>query len=84
MVVAGKTEHTAVFRRARGIGVTKHVAAAIDAGALAVPDADDAVVLGAGGKIELLGTPDRGGREVFIHAGLELDVVLLEVVAGGK
>ena len=84
MVVAGETEHTAVFRRARGIGVTKHVAAAIDAGALAVPDADDAVVLGAGGKIELLGTPDRGGREVFIHAGLELDVVLLEVLAGGK
>src|SRR6266481_8711621 len=84
VIVAGETEHAAVFRRARGIGVTKHVAAAVNARSLAIPDADDAVVLGAGGEIELLGTPDRGGREVFIHAGLEFDVVLLKVLAGGK
>jgi len=84
VVVAGETQHAAVFRRACGIGVTKHVAAAIDPRSLAVPDADDAVVPGAGGKIELLGTPDRGGREVFIHAGLEFDAVLLKVLAGGE
>src|SRR6266849_6684159 len=55
VIVAGETEHAAVFRRARGIGVTKHVAAAVNARSLAIPDADDAVVLGAGGEIELLG-----------------------------
>jgi hypothetical protein len=36
-------------------------------------------VPGAGRKIELLRAPDRSGREIFIHAGLELDVVLIEV-----
>ena len=81
MIVAGKTEHAAVFGRARGIAMAKHVAAAVDAGALAVPDADHPVVPGAGRQIELLRAPDRGGREVFVHAGLELDVVLFEVLS---
>ena len=64
--------------------MAEHVAAAVDAGALAVPDADHAVILGAGREIELLRAPDRGGREVLVHAGLELDVVLFEVFAGGE
>src|ERR1700676_2112193 len=54
------------------------------AGALAVPDADHAVVAGALRQIELLRAPDRGGREILIHAGLEFDVVLLEVFSGGE
>ena len=81
MIVAGEAQHAAVFRGARGIAVTEHVAAAIDAGALAVPDADHAIVFGAGRQIELLRAPDRGGREIFVHAGLELDVVLVEMFA---
>jgi hypothetical protein len=36
------------------------------------------------GRGELLRAPDRGRREVLVHAGLEFDVVLLEVLAGGK
>ena len=60
------------------------VAAAVDAGALAVPDADHAVMVGAGRQIELLRAPDRGGREVLVHAGLELDVVLLEMLSRGE
>ena len=79
MVVAGEAEHAAVLGRARGIAVAEHVAAAVDAGALAVPDADRAIIFGAGRQIELLRAPDRGGREVLVHAGLELDVVLFEV-----
>ena len=81
MIVAGKTQHAAVFGRARGIAVAEHVAAAVDAGALAVPDADHAIVAGAGRQIELLRAPDRGGREVFVHAGLEFDVVLFEMLS---
>ena len=84
VVVAGKTQHAAVFRRARGIAVAEHVAAAVDAGALAVPDADHAVMLGAGREIELLRAPDRGGGEVLVHAGLEFDVVLLEMFSRGE
>ena len=81
VIVAGKTEHAAVLGRARGIAVAEHVAAAVDARALAVPDADHAIVPGAGRQIELLRAPDRGGREVLVDAGLELDAVLLEVLS---
>ncbi len=84
MVVAGKAQHAAVFRRARRVAVAEHVAAAVDARALAVPDADHAVVLGAGREVELLRAPDRGGGQVLVHAGLELDVVLLEMLSRGE
>jgi hypothetical protein len=84
VVVAGKAQHAAVLGRARGIAVAEDVAAAVDAGALAVPDADRAIIFGAGRQIELLRAPNRGGREVLVHAGLELDVVLFEVFSRGK
>ena len=84
VVVAGQAQHTAVFRRAGSIAVPEHVAAAVDAGALAVPDADHAIMAGALRQIELLRTPDRGGGEVLVHAGLEFDVVLLEVFSSGE
>ena len=84
MVVAGKAQHAAVLCRACGIGVAEHIAAAVDAGALAVPDADHAIIVGAGRKAELLRAPDRGRRKVFVHAGLKLDVVFVEVLAGGE
>src|SRR5260370_28548930 len=84
MIVAGKAKHAAVFRRTRGVAVAEHIAAAVDDGALAIPDADHAIVPGARREIELLRAPDRGGREVFIHARLEFDVVLLEVLARGE
>ena len=84
MVVAGEAQHAAVFGRARRIAVAEHVAAAVDARALAVPDADHAIIVGAGRKIELLRAPDRGRREVLVHAGLKLDVVLFEMLAGGE
>src|SRR5439155_21485157 len=77
-------EHAAVLRRAGRIPVPKYVAAAVDAGALAVPDADHAIIFGAGRKVELLRAPDRRRREVLVHAGLELDVVLFEVFSRGK
>ena len=35
-------------------------------------------------KIELLRAPDRGRSQVFIHTGLEFDVVLFEVFSGGE
>ena len=84
MVVAGEAQHAAVLGRARGIAVAEHVAAAVDAGALAVPDADHAIMPGARRQIELLRAPDRGGREVLVHAGLEFDVVLLEMFSRGE
>ena len=54
VVVAGQTQHAAVLGGARGIAVAEDVAAAVDAGALAVPDADHAIIFGAGREVELL------------------------------
>ncbi|CKY81152.1 Uncharacterised protein [Mycobacterium tuberculosis] len=61
--------------------MTEYVAAAIDAGALAVPDAGNAVELRTRRQIELLRTPDRGRSEVFIDARLEFHIVLGEMLA---
>ena len=83
MVVAGETQHAAVFRRARRIAVAENVTGAINAGTLAVPDADDAIVLRAGRQVELLRAPDCGRREILVHAGLELDAVLREMLFRG-
>jgi hypothetical protein len=79
VVVAGEHQHAAVLRGAGGVGVLEHIAAAIDARALAVPHGEDAVVLRPREEVDLLRAPDRGGGEVLVDAGLELDVVALEV-----
>ncbi|MGY4361939.1 hypothetical protein ACVW0J_008432 [Bradyrhizobium sp. i1.7.7] len=52
---------------------------AVDAGALAVPDAEHAIDLGAGKQADLLAAPDGGRSQVLVQAGDEGDVVLLEV-----
>ncbi|MNR18623.1 hypothetical protein D3C85_1353590 [compost metagenome] len=62
--------------------MTEHIAAAVHARALAVPHAEHAVVGRAFEDIDLLGTPDRGGGEIFVHARMEHRVVLLEIVPG--
>ena len=78
MVVAGQQQHAAVFRRAGEIAVAQHVAAAVDPRALGVPEGEDAVVVGIPEEVELLGAPDGGRRQILVHPGLEMDVVLLE------
>ena len=55
---------------------------AVDAGALAVPQGEDAVILGAGEEVDLLAAPDRGRGEVLVEAGLEMDVMALEEALG--
>ncbi|MNZ37735.1 hypothetical protein D3C78_551920 [compost metagenome] len=57
VVIAGDSQHTAELRGAGGVGVAEHVAAAVHAGAFAVPHAEHAVVLGAGEQVDLLGAP---------------------------
>jgi hypothetical protein len=80
VVVAGEHEHAAVLRGARGVGVLEDVAAAVHAGALAVPHAEDAVVARAREHAHLLRAPEGGGREILVHAGLEPHVVRLEML----
>ena len=77
MVVAGERDHAAIARGAGGVAVLEHVGRAVDAGTLAVPDAEHAIDLGAGEQVDLLAAPHRGRGEVLVEAGLEVDVVLL-------
>ena len=51
---------------------------AIDAGPLAVPDAEHAIDLGARKHPDLLAAPHRRRREILVEAGRKFDVVLLE------
>ena len=80
VVVAGEHQHAAVLGSAGGVGVLEHVAAAVDARAFAVPHGKHAVVVRAVEQVDLLRAPDRRRGEVLVHAGLELDVVALEVL----
>ena len=82
VVVAGQRHDAAVLGRAGIVGVLQRVARAVDAGALAVPHAEHAVVARAGIEMDLLGAPQRGRREVLVDAGLELDVVVLDEALG--
>ena len=75
MIVARHDQHAAMFRGARRIGMAQHIAAPVDAGALAVPDAEHAVIGTLAPHLGLLGSPYRGGGQVLIEAGMELDVL---------
>ena len=67
------------------IGVLQDVAGPVDAGRLAVPDAEHAVDRGAGMQVHLLAAPDRRRREIFVNTGLKGDFMLLkERLGAGK
>ena len=78
MIVTGQRNHAAIGRSAGGVGVLERIHRAIDAGPLAVPDAEHAIDLGARKHPDLLAAPHRRRRQILVEAGGELDVVLLE------
>ena len=58
--------------------MAERIAAAVDAGALAVPQAEHPVELAFAAHFRLLRAPDRGRRQLLVEARLEVDVVGLE------
>ena len=66
------------------IGVAENVAGAVDAGALAVPHAENAVELAFAAQFGLLRAPQRGRGEILVDAGLEADVALVEKWLGAQ
>jgi hypothetical protein len=74
VVVAHQSNDATIPRRASQIGMAKHVASTVDARPFAVPHAEHAIEFAFAAQLSLLRTPQRGGGEVFIQAGLELDV----------
>src|SRR5690606_8098700 len=80
VVVAGGDEHAAVPRRARGVTVLERIAGAVDAGTLAVPQPEHAVVARAGEEARLLRAPDRRRREILVQPRLEADIGRVEIL----
>ena len=79
MVVTGNREHAAVGRSAGQIGVPKRITRAVDARALAVPDAEDAIDLGPRKHADVLRTPDRSRGKVFVDRRTEHHIVRIEL-----
>ena len=74
-VVTGNGQHPAVLVDPGRVGVTQGIAAAVDAGALAVPHADHTIDVGVLLEAELLAAPDRSCTEVLVDAADEADAV---------
>lgn len=81
MVIPGEDQHTPVARRTGQVSMLERVARAIDAWALSIPGAKDAIEFRALEEAQLLRTVDRRGGELLVDAGLEDDLVGLEVPA---
>ena len=82
MVVAHQGEHAAMFGGAGEVGVAEHVARAVDARPLAVPDGKDAVVLAFAEQLRLLRAPAGGGGKLLVEARLEDDIGVGELLLG--
>ena len=82
VIVAREREHAAVRRGAGEVRMLQHVARAVDARSLAIPQAEYAVIAGAAEEAGLLAAPHRGGGEVFVDAGQEADMMLIEKACG--
>ena len=78
MIVRRQRQHATEARRARGIAVLEHIAAAVHARTLAVPHGKHAVVFRAREQVGLLRAPDHGRAQVLVQARRELDT------AGGQ
>ena len=62
--------------------MAEHIARTVDAGTLAVPDREDAVILAFAEELGLLRTPAGRGGELLVEAGLEHDIRFLELPTG--
>jgi len=82
VVVAGQQQHAALLGHTGRVAVLEYIAAAVHARPLAVPHGEHAVVARAREQIGLLATPHGSSAQLFVDAGLEVDVVFLEELLG--
>ena len=84
VVVTGHRHHPAPRRGASHGGVLENVRATVHPRALAVPNAKHPIkaAAGRGRKAQLRGAPQSSGGQLFVDAGLEHDVLRLQVRLG--
>ena len=81
MIVAREGENAAVARRAEHGCMFEGVARPVHARPFAVPDAENAVIAGAGEEPDLLAAPDGRRRQFLVYARLEDNVMIGEALA---
>ena len=81
MIVAREGENAAVARRAEHRRVLEGVARPVHARPFAVPDAENAVIAGAGEQPDLLAAPYGCRRQFLVDARLEDNVMIGETLA---
>ena len=82
MIISRDSQHAAMGRGAFGVGMFEYVAAPVYTGSFAVPHAEYAIVARPRKQGGLLASPHRGGGQVFVDAGLEVDVILFKKALG--
>src|SRR6056297_3142675 len=82
MVVARERQHAAMLQGPGGVGMLEGIAGTVDARSLAIPDAEDAVVLGVPVKPGLLRAPNGSRRQILVHVGTEKHLMLFQVLGG--
>ena len=78
VVIAHGHDDAAMFRRTRHVGMFEHVARAVHARSLAIPQAEHTVVFAFAAQLGLLAAPQGGGGQVLVQPRLKCDVM------GGK
>ena len=74
MVVTEHQQHAALGRRALAVAVFDRVASTVHTGTLAVPQGEYAIDLRLRQQVQLLRTPNRSSRQVFVHARFEANI----------
>ena len=82
MVIAHGHDHAAMGGCARHIGMAHHVARPVHAGAFAVPQAKDAVILALAAQFRLLAAPKGGRGQIFVQTKLKGNLRRLQHVLG--
>ena len=84
MVVTRHSQHAAPWRGACHVGVLEYIGTTVYAWAFAIPNAKYAIkfVAACWCKTQLLCAPQSGSSQLFVHTGLEHDVLRLQIFLG--
>ncbi len=83
MIITDYSQHATILARAKCIGVAHDIHTAVDPGrTFAVPHPEHAIVFCVREKVDLLTTPDRRRRQIFIDTRLKVYIVLFELIIG--
>ena len=82
MIITGHHQHAAIGGTAIDVAMFDGVARPVDAGTLAVPQAEDPVDGGAGLALGLLRAGHDGGRHILVDRWQKVDIAIIQMAVG--